>query len=60
MTVEIISDATKVWDRAGIELATPGSAVRRTGLKPRARQVTDCATRLSGRLLDWIFWESLV
>ena len=30
MTVEIISwsISTKVWDRAGIELATPGSAVR--------------------------------
>ena len=30
MTVEIISwsISTKVWDRAGIELATPGSAVK--------------------------------
>ena len=32
----------KVWDRAGIELATPGSAVR---LASVARHVTDCATR---------------
>ena len=30
------------WDRAGIELATPGSAVRLTSV---ARHVTDCATR---------------
>ena len=33
--------ATKVWDCAGIELATPGSAVR---LPSVARHVTDCAT----------------
>ena len=31
----------KVWDRAGIELATPGSAVRHASV---ARHVTDCAT----------------
>ena len=31
-----------VWDRAGIELATPGSAVR---LASVARHVTDCATQ---------------
>ena len=44
MTIEIISwsISTKVWDRAGIELATPGSAVR---LASVARHVTDCATR---------------
>ena len=44
MAVEIISlsISTKVWDRAGIELATPGSAVR---LASVARHVTDCATR---------------
>ena len=43
MTVEIISwsISTKVWDRAGIELATPGSAVR---LASVARHVTDCET----------------
>ena len=43
MTVEIISwsISTKVWDRAGIELATPGSAVRHASV---ARHVTDCAT----------------
>ena len=40
MTIEIIS--TKVWDRAGIELAIPGYAVR---LASVARHVTDCATR---------------
>ena len=41
MTVEIISQSisTKVWDRAGIELATPGSAVRHTSV---ARHITDC------------------
>ena len=44
MTVEIISwsISTKVWYRAGIELATPGSAVRHASV---ARHVTDCATR---------------
>ena len=44
MTVEIISwsISTKVWDGAGIELATPGYAVRHASV---ARQVTDCATR---------------
>ena len=44
MTEEIISwsISTKVWDRAGIELATPGSAVRHASV---ARHVTDCATR---------------
>ena len=31
----------KEWDRAGIELTTPGSAVR---LASVARHVTDCAT----------------
>ena len=43
MTVEIISwsISTKVWDRTGIELATPGSAVRHASV---ARHVTDCAT----------------
>ena len=43
-TIEIISwsISTKVWDRAGIKLATPGSAVRLTSI---ARQVADCATR---------------
>ena len=44
MTVEIISwsISTKVWDRAGIELATPGSAVSFASV---TRHVTDCATR---------------
>ena len=44
MTAEIISRSisTKVWERAGIELATPGSAVRHASV---ARHVTDCATQ---------------
>ena len=44
MTVEIISwsISTKVWDRTGIEIETPGSAVRHASV---ARHVTDCATR---------------
>ena len=42
MTLEIISRSisTKVWNWAGIKLATPESAV----LASVARQVTDCAT----------------
>ena len=48
MIVEIISwsISKKVWDRAGIELATTGSAVR---LASVARHVTDCATRPSSK-----------
>ena len=44
MAVENItwSISTKVWDRAGIELAAPGSAVR---LASVAKHVTDRATR---------------
>ena len=44
MTVEIISwsISTKVWDRAGIELATPRSSVSFASV---TRHVTDCATR---------------
>ena len=44
MTVENISwsISTKVWDRTGNELVTPGSAVR---LASVARHVTDSATR---------------
>ena len=62
MTVEIISRSisTKVWDRAGIELATPGSAVR---LASVARHVTDCTTRpgnlgrrFGSRLLPFLRW----
>ena len=43
MTVEIISwsISTKVWDRARIELTTPGSAVRHASVD---RHVTDYAT----------------
>ena len=46
MTVEIISwsISMKVLDRAGIELATPGYAVRHASV---ARHVTDWATRPS-------------
>ena len=42
MALEIISYSisTKVWDRAGIDLATPGSAVRHISA---VRHVTDCA-----------------
>ena len=44
MNVEIISwsISTKVWNRAGIKLSTPGSAVR---LASVARLVTDCPRR---------------
>ena len=44
MAVEIISwsISRKVWDRAGIELATPESAVRLTSV---GRHVTDCAAQ---------------
>ena len=44
ITVEIISwsISTKVWDQAGIELATPGSAVSFASV---TRHVTNCATR---------------
>ena len=44
MTVEIISlsISTKVWDRAGIELATTGSAGRLTSV---ARHIMDCTTQ---------------
>ena len=47
MTVETISRSisTKVWDRDGIKLANPGSAVRQAYV---ARHVTDCATRPGG------------
>ena len=53
MTVEIISRSisTNVWDRTGIELATPGSAVRHASV---ARHVTHCATR-PGYLTLWAF-----
>ena len=44
MTAENISwsISTKVWDRAGFELATAGSAVRLVSV---VRHVTDCAMR---------------
>ena len=49
MTAEIISRSisTKVWDRAGIELAIPGSAVSCASV---ARYVTDCPTRPCERI----------
>ena len=58
MTVEIISwsISTKVWYRAWIELATPGSAVRHASV---ARHVTDCATR-PGVLYAWITVTSFI
>ena len=42
MTVKIISQSfsTKVWDHAGTELPTPGSAVKHESV---ARHVIDCA-----------------
>ena len=43
----------KVWDRAGIELATHGSAVR---LASVARHVTDCAMRPGTRQMDIIMF----
>ena len=51
----------KVWYRAGIELATPGSAVR---LSSVARHVTDCATqpslhRFYCNLMTWLFFADL-
>ena len=50
MAVEIISCSisTKVWDRAGIELVTPGSAVRHVSA---ARHVTDYTTCPGGNTL---------
>ena len=54
MTVEIISwsISSKLWDRAGIKLATPGSALR---LASVARHITDCATQAG---IDICFlWE---
>ena len=54
MTVEIISlsISTKVWDRAGVELATPGSAVRHASV---ARHVTHCATRPGLVAVEWLY-----
>ena len=54
MTVEIISwsISTKVWDRARIELATPGSAVSFPSV---TRHVTDCAN-----LIWWTLVPSLI
>ena len=45
----------KVWDRAGIELATPGSAVRFASV---ARRVADCATQPGLSLTS--FWTRIV
>ena len=39
----------KVRERAGIKLATPGSAVRLTSV---ARHIADCATR-PGKKMSW-------
>ena len=52
MTVEIISRSifTEVWDRTGIKLPTPVSAVK---LASVARHITDSATR-PGATVYWI------
>ena len=54
MTVEIISwsISTKVWDRAGIELATPGSDVSFASV---TRHVTDCATQPGNEMSCTLF-----
>ena len=46
----------KVWVWKGIELATPGSAVRLTSV---ARHVTDCATQHghNSLILILLFWS---
>ena len=55
MTVEMISwsISMKVWDQAGIELATSGYAVR---LASVARHVTDCATPPVQIWFDFFLW----
>ena len=57
MTVEIISwsISTKVWDRTGIKLATPRTAVRHASVD---RHVTNCATRpdQDGCLVNGHLW----
>ena len=65
MNVEIISGSIsmKVWDLAGIELATPGSAVRYASV---ARHVTNCTTppgpslkkHSDQWLLCLLFWQA--
>ena len=57
MTLEIISwsISTKVWDRAGIKLAAPVSAVR---LESVARHIINCTTRPGKRSNQiWIITE---
>ena len=53
MTVEIISCSisTKVWDWAGVELATPGSAVGHTSVVRNVN--TDWAVR-PGLRVSWL------
>ena len=46
--------STKVWDRAGMELTTPGSAVRHASV---ARNVTNCALRPGPT--EYLFVEKL-
>ena len=46
----------KVWDRAGIELAIPGSAAR---LSSVARHVTDSATRPGNSLNETFLLSTL-
>ena len=67
MTVEIISWSitTKVWDRAGIELATPGSAVRHIlGLYLSLTEQNGCYSFYDvgcypGMNKNWYFVETL-
>ena len=53
MTIEIISCliSTKVWDQAGVELATHGSAVKHV---PAARQITDCTSRQDAFVTNFV------
>ena len=57
MTVELISwsMSTKVWDGAGIELDTPGSAVRHASA---VRHVTECAMWCQCFYVP--FWENIL
>ena len=61
MAVEIISwsISEKVWDQAGIKLATPGSAVRHVSA---VRQFTDCSVRPSKvcNINLWVYHNSFL
>ena len=53
MTIEIISRSisAKLWDRTGIKLSTPGSAVR---LASVTRHVTNCSNSPMCNVLHWL------